>query len=801
MPFTGKTRRILLLPAIILLITGTATAQRYSFRTYSDADGLTDLNANSIYQDHDGFLWVASSSGVFRFDGRHFRRYSVTEGLPGSLALSITENSAGELLADTSEGVGRLDGDRFVKLDIGGRTPDRCVQGLVQDGDRTYVATSSGLYWWSARGQSGIVPGTEGQAVWAVLPHHELHHETAGGNIVSREIWYSLDAAVCARRNDSTTRCYSKEDGLPAERWGGIAIDNDDTLWVRSSRHLLVLKHGAPKFEARDSGLAVAARAGAISLDSRGMPMVPTEAGLARWNGPDNDKPWTVTGLTNGLVVPSVAWAMEDREGSIWVGTIGGGLARWLGDGEWEDWTSQQGLTDDVISAVARDRHGRLLIGTSGGMNSLESQHVGVVPIGSLAAPGNRLRGIAVGEGNSIWLGTSPEGLGRLDTRTGRIQRFDASSGLSLANVTSVMVDHTGAVWVGGAGVFRGVRRGHAEAEESWNWQRVQLPSIGRPGASDAAGSKDIFSITEDRAGRVWFGTSRGLSYWDGQHAVRLGTAEGIPGGSAGGLAVAADGSIWIAINDVRDLYHIVPASGRGPGSDNRPAFVAQRFPGPQSAAGGGPNYFLGFDAAGSLWRGSDMGVDVYRDAHWTQITRADGLSWNTSSRNAFLADPDGSVWIGTSHGLSHHLSTAPQLDTATGWTGESRALIVRLEAGGRDIAIAGTPGIDYHAGNIEISFASPVFRRANSNTEDGFRSRKQEFAENGLLGDMSGKVKHQPSAFRVGVFRSSEGKVERVSELRLRRVSERFRLDVRDSTRDQCRRELPLRNPFKCKR
>src|SRR6185437_9044724 len=148
----------------------------------------------------------------------------------------------------------------------------------------------------------------------------------------------------------SATRCYSKEDGLPPERWGGIAIDNEDTVWVRSSRRLMVLKRGAAKFEARDDGLAVAARTGAISLDSKGMPLVPTEAGLARWNGSQSaDKPWSMTGTANGLVVPSVAWAMEDREGSIWVGMIGGGLARWLGAGEWENWTSQQGLADDVI--------------------------------------------------------------------------------------------------------------------------------------------------------------------------------------------------------------------------------------------------------------------------------------------------------------------------------------------------------------------------------------------------------------------------------------------------------------------
>jgi len=61
--------------------------------------------------------------------------------------------------------------------------------------------------------------------------------------------------------------------------------------------------------------------------------------------------------------------------------------------------------------------------------------------------------------------------------------------------------------------------------------------------------------------------------------------------------------------------------------------------------------------------------------------------------------------------------------------------------------------------------------------------------------------TQHQANASEAVSSGSSERKVERVSELRSRRVSQHFRLDIRDSTRDECRRDLPLRNPFRCKR
>ena len=39
--------------------------------------------------------------------------------------------------------------------------------------------------------------------------------------------------------------------------------------------------------------------------------------------------------------------------------------------------------------------------------------------------------------------------------------------------------------------------------------------------------------------------------------------------------------------------------------------------------------------------------------ARWRHFGRADGLIWDDCNTNAFLAAEDGSVWIGTSRGLS----------------------------------------------------------------------------------------------------------------------------------------------------
>src|SRR5574341_262655 len=62
---------------------------------------------------------------------------------------------------------------------------------------------------------------------------------------------------------------------------------------------------------------------------------------------------------------------------------------------------------------------------------------------------------------------------------------------------------------------------------------------------------------------------------------------------------------------------------------------------------------FLRVDTRGWLWYGSDDGVDVFDGANWRHYGQSDGLIWDDCDGNGFFADPDGSVWIGTSRGLS----------------------------------------------------------------------------------------------------------------------------------------------------
>ena len=76
-------------------------AQRYSFKTYGHDEGLGSLVVQNILQDSQGFLWVATQNGIYRFDGKRSVRYGTAEGLPSNFVNCIFQSQDGTLWAGT----------------------------------------------------------------------------------------------------------------------------------------------------------------------------------------------------------------------------------------------------------------------------------------------------------------------------------------------------------------------------------------------------------------------------------------------------------------------------------------------------------------------------------------------------------------------------------------------------------------------------------------------------------------------------------------------------------------------------
>jgi ligand-binding sensor domain-containing protein len=56
-------------------------AQKYSFRNYSNTDGLPQSYIYTIAQGEKGFLWIGTGEGLSRFDGKNFVNFTTAHGL------------------------------------------------------------------------------------------------------------------------------------------------------------------------------------------------------------------------------------------------------------------------------------------------------------------------------------------------------------------------------------------------------------------------------------------------------------------------------------------------------------------------------------------------------------------------------------------------------------------------------------------------------------------------------------------------------------------------------------------------
>ena len=129
----------------VLLAAQTALAEppgRFVFRSYGSEQGLGNLSVVSILQDGEGFLWVATEDGLYRYDGDRFHRLDADDGLPSNQITALALGPDGRLSVGTARGVAQLRDGRFQPLAV----PRVQINALASTPDGTlWVATASGL--------------------------------------------------------------------------------------------------------------------------------------------------------------------------------------------------------------------------------------------------------------------------------------------------------------------------------------------------------------------------------------------------------------------------------------------------------------------------------------------------------------------------------------------------------------------------------------------------------------------------------------------------------------------------------
>jgi len=210
--------------------------------------------------------------------------------------------------------------------------------------------------------------------------------------------------------------------------------------------------------------------------------------------------------------------------------------------------------------------------------------------------------------------------------------------------------------------------------------------------------STRIWAIAEGTDGTIWAGGAGGLFGYSAGRWKNWTRADGLSNQEVLSLGAGADGTMWIGYRHGGGIDRIHPLPGgiaiekavQRPGSD-------------------GLVYFLEFDASGRLWVGTERGVDTWDGSRWSHYDARDGLAWDDCNLNGFAAEADGTVWIGTSGGLSRFKPRPhPALEAPP------EAVFTKLVMGGTDVSGQRNPSFGIHSNSLLARYSAPNAPREN---------------------------------------------------------------------------------------
>ena len=229
---------------------------------------------------------------------------------------------------------------------------------------------------------------------------------------------------------------------------------------------------------------------------------------------------------------------LEDREGSIWVGLWGSGVARWPGPGEWTNWTTADGLSSDIVWAVRRDHEGTMWLGTDHGLIRMPDHRPPKVFTVREGLGGDKIKGLVVAPDGALWAASLPGGVSRIDPKGGKVRVYARGAGLEDDRIIAVHLDVENRLWASTSeGLFRS-----DSLRPNLRFER-QVP----PGTSPRT---MFFRFLNDSKGRLWIGSAQGLFRFEDGKWVRFTTADGLKANSVTHIAETGDGAIWVGYRE-----------------------------------------------------------------------------------------------------------------------------------------------------------------------------------------------------------------------------------------------------------
>jgi ligand-binding sensor domain-containing protein/signal transduction histidine kinase len=448
-------------------------------------DGLRSVRIRALLEDHTGALWIGTEhGGIARYTDGHFTTYTTTDGLPTDTVSYMHEDAQGRIWLATSEGLVCIDRGRFHTYTIKDGLPSNPISRIASD--------RRGNLWIGTR--HGLVRLAGGRFT-TYTTHDGLPDDYVIAILPARDdsLWVGTNNGLAQLQRDRVMTTYTTADGLPTNTLRYLYEDRAGNVWAGTAEGVSRLSASPSSPASRTRAVVTYAKADGLS---------------------DN-------------VVDSI---LEDREGNVWIGTNTGGLNR-LKTRQLAAFGRAEGLPGDGVVPITEDAQGDIWIGmTCGGLVRYRRRDETFTTFTERdGLPNPCVWSLLASRDGGLWLGTWGGGLTRF--KDGRFTTYTSSnSGLSNDAVLSLYEDRAGAIW---AGTLRGINRFKDDRFRVYRKEQ-------------GLGNDDVRFITEDRHGALWIGTTGGLSRFKDGTFTNYTTDQGLSYDFVRAIHESADGTLWI---------------------------------------------------------------------------------------------------------------------------------------------------------------------------------------------------------------------------------------------------------------
>ena len=339
-----------------------AEATNHYFKHLGVSDGLSQVCIPSIYQDELGAVWLGTTEGLNRYNGKDVRVFQPSESNHG-----LTNNEINELCGDKNGRMYIRSGNDLIKLDIYTEQftclRQKGVYGLFCKKDTLWVSCADGIYYYTGQGteltffarvQKGFVGRAlyvDRETVWVVTRKYLV--AISRENPLRQEILLTLDKGNCILGDSSGNIWVGAWNGLYR-----VSPDRETTAYVSHSG-MGELSDNQVRCVLEDDfkHIWVGTFKGIDCYD----PITDTWSHYTRYGS-----------SSNSLSHTSILSLHKDMQGNIWVGTYYGGVNVFNPDKNNHSFYCAEPLREDclsfpVVGKMTEDSAGNVWICTEGG--------------------------------------------------------------------------------------------------------------------------------------------------------------------------------------------------------------------------------------------------------------------------------------------------------------------------------------------------------------------------------------------------------------------------------------------------